>query len=350
MNLPERIAESWPAAEWADVGVLLAVSGGPDSVALLRAMADLKQRVGGVGRLIVGHFNHWLRAEADGDADFVADLAGKLRLGFEQGGGEVRELAKLRGNGVEAAAREARYEFLLRVAEKCGARYVVTGHTADDLVETVLFNFLRGTGLAGLAGTQRVRALNGAVSLMRPMLGVQRADVLLYLQSIEQTYRTDATNLGTEFMRSRLRNELLPMLREKYNADVDGAMLRLSKVAGDAQGLIERMAEKLLERSLIAARSPGGAIPGFVTVRIDSMGNVDRHLVREMFVVLWRRMGWPVQQMGFAEWDGLAGMAQSVGDSPREAGDRESVTKRLFPGRVVVERSGDEIMLRREVS
>ena len=178
MNLPEQLGEGWPPAEWSEVGVLIAVSGGPDSVALLRAMADLKQRVGGAGWLVVGHFNHQLRPEADGDAEFVADLAGQLGLRFEQGRGEVRELSKLRGDGVEAAAREARYEFLLRAAEKCGARYVVTGHTADDQAETVLFNFLRGTGLAGLAGIQRVRPLNSAVSLMRPMLGVRRTDVI----------------------------------------------------------------------------------------------------------------------------------------------------------------------------
>ncbi|HEY2759576.1 MAG TPA: tRNA lysidine(34) synthetase TilS, partial [Pirellulales bacterium] len=243
-NLPEQLGDGWPPAEWSEVGVLVAVSGGPDSVALLRALADLKQKVGGAGRLIVGHFNHQLRPEADDDADFIADLAGRLELRIEQGRGEVRELSKLRGDGVEAAAREARYEFLLRAAEQCGSRYVVVGHTADDQVETVLFNFLRGTGLAGLGSIQRVRPLSAAVSLMRPMLGLRRIDLLAYLRSIGQPFRTDATNLGSDFMRSRLRNELLPMLREKYNPDVDGALLRLAKVAGDAQKLIERLAEE----------------------------------------------------------------------------------------------------------
>ncbi len=188
--------------------------GRTDSVALLRAMADWKQRAGGAGRLIVGHFNHRLRAEARRGCRVCGRFGREIAIELRAGQGRSSGIAKLRGDGVEAAARESRYEFLLRAAEKCGAP--VPGDRAyrrrsggDGAVQ-----FSQGDGIGGVNGHSTSSGVERAVSLMRPMLGVRRADVLLYLQSIGQAYRTDATNLGTEFMRSRLRNELLPMLRE----------------------------------------------------------------------------------------------------------------------------------------
>ncbi len=151
----QALATSWPAAEWQNLTVIVAVSGGPDSVALLRGLAALKRQAGGEGRLIVAHLNHHLRPEADEDSRFVAELAKRLELPFEGGNAAVAELAARQGDGVEVAAREARYSFLRQTAEKFGARYVAMAHTTDDQVETVLLNVLRGTGLAGLAGMPR---------------------------------------------------------------------------------------------------------------------------------------------------------------------------------------------------
>src|SRR5690606_10185195 len=118
------------------------------------ALASLKAAGGGAGGLVIAHFNHRLRAGAEADAAFVRSLAARLQLPFELGGAEVA--AADRRDGLEAAAREARYDFLRTTAERCGARYVATAHTADDRIETVLFNVLRGTGLSGLAGIPRV--------------------------------------------------------------------------------------------------------------------------------------------------------------------------------------------------
>ena len=104
-------------------------------------------------------------------------------------------LAELRGDGIEAAARDSRYGFFQNVAERNGARYVATGHTADDQVETVLFNVLRGTGLAGLAGIPRARPLGLAASVIRPLLTVSRAEVIKYLAEIDQSYRIDPAGI-----------------------------------------------------------------------------------------------------------------------------------------------------------
>ncbi len=343
LSFEAALAADWPPDQWRDVTVLLAVSGGPDSVALLRAMSALKHQAGGAGRLAVAHFNHRLRADADEDARFLQALAERLDLPLELGEAKVGQLAG--ANGIEAAARDCRYAFLQVAAEKLGARYVAIGHTADDQIETVLFNFLRGTGLAGLGGIPRARALGPAVSLIRPLLGMRRAAVMEYLAAIDQPYRIDSTNASSEFARNRLRSELLPMLREMFQWDVDQSMLRLSALAGEAQSAIEELAGGLLDSAAspgtIAAMVP--ATPGLgarVIVKTAVLGPVDRHLIREMFIALWRREGWPQQNMGFVEWDALAEMVLA----PK---GHASTQKRCFPGGIVAEHNQEFLTLYR---
>jgi tRNA(Ile)-lysidine synthase len=348
-NLPrleKLLAQSWPPEGWRDLSLVVAVSGGPDSVALLRALAASKNRGGRPGRIVVGHFNHRLRPQADDDAIFVTALAKRLSLPLELGEADVATLAADRGDGIEAAARDARYAFLRQVAEFKGARYVVTGHTADDQVETVLFNVLRGTGLAGLAGIPRVRQLGPAVTLIRPLLAVRRCEVVAYLQDIEQEFCVDPSNASAEFTRNRLRQELLPQLRREFNPDIDGAIGRLAQLAGDAQRVIEKLAEELLDRCVSCAGSTtnnDGCI-----VNTPPLATADRHLVREMFVMLWRRLDWPSQSMGFAEWDLLAAMATAERREIAASSDADVPTKRVFPGGVVVEREPGAIRLTRD--
>lgn len=339
MSLIEAISAAWPASAWADVSVLVAVSGGPDSVALLRALVALKIEAGGAGKLVVGHFHHRLRPEADEDARFVAELAGKLSLAYEQGEADIAELAQQRRDGIEAAAREARHSFLQSTAEKCGARYVATGHTLDDQVETVLFNILRGTGLAGVAGMMLARPLGPAVSLVRPMLTARRVDVLAYLEEIGQAYRTDSTNVCTDLSRNRLRHELLPLLREKFNPDVDNALARLAGLAGDAQRIIEQIADELLDRCL-GRQAAANSANASVMLSLGPLKNVDRHLIRELFIALWRRQDWPLQDMGFAEWNALAEMAVFA----TSGGHVSGAAKGMFPGGILVERRTADTM------
>ena len=349
LTFEQHFAISWPPHEWRDVTVMIAVSGGPDSVALLRAMQVVKTEVGGPGRLIVAHFNHRLRPEADDDARFVAALAGQLNLPFEQGAAEVANLAAQRGDGVEAAARQARYHFFEHAAQRLGARYVATAHTADDQIETVLFNILRGTGLAGLAGMPRARPLGPAVSAIRPLLNLLRDEVLKYLDELGQRYRVDSSNACHDFTRNRLRHELLPLLREKYNPDIDGALQRLSQLAGDAQRVIERLAGELLDRCWMSTAEHE------IRLSVGPLAGVEQHLRREVFVVMWQRMDWPLQNMGFADWNTLARMAQGPEadhyDSARRNYDSERsntvAQKRCFPGNIVAERRGDELILSR---
>jgi tRNA(Ile)-lysidine synthase len=301
-HFERRLAAAWPPETWRDVTVLVAVSGGADSVGLLRALAALK--TSGNGRLAVAHFNHRLRPEAPDEARFVAELAQRLGLNCEIGEGQVAEAAALQGDGLEAAARAERLAFLQAAAERLGARYVVTAHTADDQAETVLHRILRGTGIAGLAGMRRARPLGPAVTLIRPLLAIRRAEILDYLAELNQLFCEDMSNAELAFTRNRLRLDLLPRLAAEYNPEVIPALVRLAEIARDAQQVVEANVEELLDRAV----SPANLSPERVTIDCHLLAGANRHLLREMFVAIWREHNWPQQAMGFAEWDALAGM------------------------------------------
>ncbi len=340
--LEERLAGAWPPSEWADVHVVAAVSAGPDSIALLRLLLAIKGRVGGSGKLYVGHVNHHLRgADADADQQWLAALCQRLGVPLEVCSVNVSELAAADGDGWEAAARQARYNLLKAMAERLGARAVVTGHTADDQVETVLHHIVRGTGLAGLGGMPPARPLSATVSLVRPLLGVWRHELVAHLSDLGQDFRTDASNADARFTRNRLRHELLPLVRDWFNADVDAALLRLASQASEAQRVIADIVARLCDQCVELGR--GENRDAIVTdtpvawVRIDCrpLAGQAPLLVRELCKVAWQRAGWPLQAMGFSQWCQLA---QLVADG-------ECPVLNL-PGGVRAERDGDLLALR----
>ena len=325
-EFPQKLAAAWPADQWHDVTVLVAVSGGADSVALLRGLAAV--RLAGPGRLVGAHFNHHLRgAESDADEQFVVELCRSIGLACEVGRADA-SLAAATSDGLEAAARAARYAFLQSAAERLGARYVVTAHTADDQAETILHRIVRGTGLAGLAGMPRSRSLGPAVTLLRPMLGLRRADVVSFLAELGQPYCEDATNLDADFTRNRLRHELLPQLAEQYNPQAAEALLRLGRLAGEAQSVISGLVEKLLPACV---RCEG---PSRISIDCRKLATEPRAIVRELLIAAWRRQGWGEQAMGYDHWERLADLVQ--GTAPG------SLT---LPGAVQATRRGDELTL-----
>jgi tRNA(Ile)-lysidine synthase len=332
-RLEAEIVAGWPIDEWRDVNVVLAVSGGADSVALLRAFWAIKEQARGRGQLIVGHFHHGLRgAAADADHDWVQRLA--LQLGVEVYCGHAGDLQlQSGGDGLEAAARKSRYEFLSQLAVESGARYVATGHTADDQVETVLHHILRGTGLAGLAGMPRHRPLMPTVSLIRPMLGVFRAEVLNYLRELKQDYRTDATNEDIKFTRNRVRLELLPALRS-VRREADAALLRLASQASEAQVWISNEARRIADQCL---RADSG---NELLVDLRPLAQASPFQVREVFKSIWEQAGWPRQEMGYPEWEKLANLVISQAET----------TIVHLPGGVRAVRERDSVRLGRDPS
>jgi len=333
--LEAELATTWPPEHWRDLTALLAVSGGGDSVALMRAMVAL--RGGGVGRLVVAHFNHNLRGdESAADEAFVVRLSQQLDLPCRVGrAGEGQLVAESR-DGLEAAARAARYWFLEQTAAGLGARYAVTAHTADDQAETILHRVLRGTGIGGLAGMERARPLGPAAALIRPLLDVRRAELIAYLDDLGQPYRRDSSNQDTRLTRNRIRHDLLPQLARQFNPAVIDALLRLGRLAGEAQATIGAMVDELSEQCVVCRD------PQLVEIDAARLAGQTRHVIRELLVATWRRQGWALRAMGFTEWDQLASMVLGSG-----SGRSSSPPKQVFPGRVLAEPDEGRLTLRR---
>jgi tRNA(Ile)-lysidine synthase len=209
--------------------IVAAVSGGADSVALLDALTRFQRSGGQSGSVIVAHLNHQLRGEeSDEDEAFVRDLAGRLSLPVFTERIAVAERAISEKKNLEAVARNLRYEFLLKVAEARGANFVFTAHTLDDQAETILMRLIRGSGAEGLRGIHQIVDLTDSVKLIRPMLGITRAQVIEHCERYELAFRSDSSNFLVDFTRNRVRLELLPML-ETFNPRVKESLARVSE-------------------------------------------------------------------------------------------------------------------------
>ena len=286
--------------------VLVGVSGGPDSVALLGALhaltADLELE------LRVAHVHHGLRgAEADADAAFVMQLGQQWHIPAEVL--TITPAAKLvhGRKSVEEAARDARYELLSAAARQHGCPVLAVGQTANDQAETVLHHIVRGTGLAGLAGMPVARQLTESLRLVRPLLALTRADVLEFLTVRQQSFCLDATNADPKFTRNRVRGELLPWLRNQFNPQVESALLRLAEQAAEATAVLDGLAERILQTVLLEESESG--------CRIDAqrLSKEPDLLIRQTLRCLWIRRNWPRQEMGQKEWQRLSDLVQRPG-------------------------------------
>jgi tRNA(Ile)-lysidine synthase len=206
--------------------VLAAVSGGADSVCLLQVLYHLRKQFD--FSLWVGHVNHRLRPEAAEDAQYVEALAAKLKLPFAQTTVNVKALARRKKLSLEDAARQARYAALEKMAKQFGADYIALGHTADDQVETIILNLLRGGGPEGMAGMPITRPI-GAARIIRPLLEISKAETEQYCRDHKLEFRLDASNLDTSILRNRLRHKILPTLRAEQPA-LDKVLLRQAEI------------------------------------------------------------------------------------------------------------------------
>lgn len=294
-SVPEIVCEQWPPSSWLGHSVLVAVSGGPDSVALLRALHKIRQDHKATGAIIVGHIDHQLRNnESAADAEFVAELARKLQLPFElRLADPPRESAS--GQSVEGVLRNRRYELLAGIAHETGCRYLCTGHQADDQAETVLFRILRGTGLDGLRGIPPRRVMDDAITLCRPLLTLRRQQLIDWLRATGQTWRSDSSNLTGNYTRNRIRNELLPQIANFMNGDPVEALCDLATTASEIHDYLNEQAERL---SCWFVRHGAHRID----VDLVALANESEFLVRHAIRQAWSEMGWPKGQMTRARW------------------------------------------------
>jgi tRNA(Ile)-lysidine synthase len=221
--------------------VIVAVSGGADSVALLDILANLKELE---LRLIVAHVNHLLRGdESAADADFVRELAGKYQLPFELQAVDVRELSVKGKLSLEMGGRLARYAFFDEAATKFNAKAIALAHHADDQAETVLMRLLRGAGTTGLAGIPN----KSADRYVRPLLTCRRNEIEAYLARKKLCYRTDSTNVELEFLRNRIRHELLPYLKT-FNPRINDRLVATAEILAADETLLEEITGKSFRR------------------------------------------------------------------------------------------------------
>lgn len=224
-----------------DETVVVAVSGGPDSLCLLHLLCGMQGELN--IKLVAAHLNHGLRPEASFEALGVENIARAWSIPFEKKEVNIRAYKKELGLSEEEAGRKARYDFFFATARKYNASAIALGHHFDDQAETVLLNVIRGTGVDGLAGILPKRS-RGKFKLVRPLLCLRRSDIEAYCRTNNLHPFTDSSNLETDYTRNRLRLELIPMLEEFFNPRIKEALCNLATLALNDRKLLQALAYK----------------------------------------------------------------------------------------------------------
>ncbi len=237
--------------------VVCAVSGGPDSTAMLHILKELADVQQLAWKLHVAHVNHGLRgAASDEDEAFVKDLAVRVGLPFHSDRVDVRAFQKKERMSMEEAARKLRHESLRKLAVEIGAQKIAMAHNMDDQAETILHRILRGTGLRGLRGISPNRLISKKHDLfaVRPMIEIERAEIEAYLKENGIPFRTDLTNLDTSITRNRIRHKLIPMLESEFNPRVKAALVKLGQTAGSFYLLLREIASDVYENTRMLSK------------------------------------------------------------------------------------------------
>lgn len=315
--------------------VVCAVSGGADSIALLRGLHAVNTMRSCGWTLHVAHLHHALRDEADADEAFVRETAGRLGLACVCERADVQGEAARSGQSIEEAARRMRYAFLERVALEAGAKNVATGHHLDDQAETVLHRIVRGTGLEGLIGMRERRPIRegGDVFIVRPLLSATRDELIGYLANLGQLFRYDATNDDpAAATRNAVRHRIMPLLREALNPEAATALVRLAAQAERAQAVIREAAESVLPQVI---RSEADRA---IVLSATGVAALPRAVRAELVLQVLRRLGVGMQPIGFER-------VEAAVDAASGDGRRRRIE---LPGGVIVERRGREVHFRRE--
>ncbi len=349
LPLEEKFVAENPLERWSAHRVLLGVSGGADSTALVTLFHHFRERFG--LKIYAAHANHQLRGEeSDADAEFTATLCEKLEVPLV-----ARSLNILRtADGLESDARRARYDFLSETALNLGCRYLALAHHRDDQVETIFHRILRGTGVAGVAGMARQRMLNPAVTLIRPMLTFSRAEIVEYLTEKQVSWRTDSSNFCMELTRNRIRHEVLPQLRSAFNPHLDTALVRLGTLARDMQKYLDAQVEFLLKRivqrtvlekrNVLIVRFPTATEMPISPEFYQSLdGELRRFFWAEFFRQLWRLERFPEQEMGQTQWRLLAEMFLTCETCTNN--ENPLPQTRVFPGGIHVSREAEGVKI-----
>ena len=326
--LHERVRQAIRANRLLERGdrVLIGVSGGPDSVALLHLLVGLKDdaRI----RLAVAHVDHQLRPDSQDDAEFVAGLARRWGLPVAVIRRDVRHASDARGLSLEDRARRVRYAAFQEIAREQGTTRLALAHTADDQAETVLMRLLRGCGLTGLAGIPMTRSL-GDVTIIRPLLGVWREEVLGYLRLHRLSCRQDPTNQDPRFLRNRIRHELLPLLEREYNPQLKPLLNQLAEQCRTDAGFLSEAAQRHWKRAVKPQH-------GHLAIHQERFLSQPKALQRQLIRLAVQRVQGDLTGFEFRHWVEIE----------RLFADRPVGTMLDLPGHVRLERVRDHVLVR----
>jgi tRNA(Ile)-lysidine synthase len=301
--------------------ILVAVSGGPDSLALLHLLAA-RAPVWQL-RLGIAHLDHGLRPESAKDADFIRRIAASLAVPLHTERVDVRELQRRWRLSLEEAGRKARYRFFQETADRYGYGKLALAHHADDNAETFLLNLLRGSGRPGLTGIPPVRKGH----CIRPLIGATRADILDYLNLHRLTFLTDPTNTDNGFLRNRIRHQLIPLLERDYQPGVQAVLRRSAEVLRDEEAWIESLIQPLLNQVVISRQ------PGRLTLRATALTGLALAIQRRIVRAGLQLVRDDLHRIAFVHIEAILALAKRTGDGgPLH-----------LPGGVRVRRFGDAL-------
>ncbi|MCS7263544.1 MAG: tRNA lysidine(34) synthetase TilS [Armatimonadetes bacterium] len=291
--------------------IVVAVSGGPDSLTLLHILWRLKDEFG--WQIFAAHFNHGLRGEeADEDEKFVKDFCERFQIPSFSRKSDIKAIAREQKLSIVQAGRRARYRFFAEVASQVGASKVALGHTATDAIETLLINLFRGTGTDGLQGIPPMSPLTildgqfenkNQIWLVRPLILCWRIETTTYAKVYGLQPRLDRSNLDTKILRNWVRLELLPLLRERFGK-VDDALWRLCELARDESAFLNQIAEEQLSEILIHADSQK------LAVSRDGLLKATKGIQRRIFRLMVERLLSPLNEVSLEHVEEAIGVIE----------------------------------------
>ena len=225
--------------------LVLGVSGGPDSISMLNILNEIKEKW--QFQIYVAHINHMIRKEADDDEIYVQQYCEKNNIQFFVKRVNVQEIANIQKMGTEEAGRNIRYEFFEEVLQKVGANKIAIAHNKNDKIETIVMNLFRGSGLSGLKGIEPIREQR----IIRPLIECERQEIEQYCEQYKLEPRIDKTNFENDYTRNKIRNIVIPYIKNEFNPNIIETMDRLSQVATEESNYIELQVEKIYQKLLI---------------------------------------------------------------------------------------------------
>ena len=221
--------------------LVLGVSGGPDSIAMLDILNEIRMdKKNDLNfQIVVAHINHMIREEADDDEKFVKDFCKKKNIEFYSKSIDVQKLANTNKIGTEEAGRNARYEFFDEILKKTKSNKVAIAHNKNDKAETIIMNFMRGSGISGLKGIEEKRG-----KYIRPLIECERIEIEDYCEKNNLQPRVDKTNFENEYTRNKIRNIVIPYVKREFNPNIINTLDRLSELVKEEEEYIEKQVKK----------------------------------------------------------------------------------------------------------